>query len=164
MPPRTTQAAQPACKDCLTSGITAKRPVPHPGPRCATHHRAVIHARRAAAHEKRVQAVYALEPGDYWKIYAAQNGVCAICGPRSGRSGKTRRLSVDHNHETNEVRGLLCRTCNDILGLYRDDPAIFARGAEYLLNPPARTVLITNERTFRLRASEPNSVEAIPGD
>ena len=49
-----------------------------------------------------------------------QNGVCAICGnPETATShGTIRRLSVDHDHETGEVRGLLCSKCNFALGLF----------------------------------------------
>jgi hypothetical protein len=35
----------------------------------------------------------------------------------------------------------LCMTCNDFLGLIQDDPDIFERGKQYLLDPPARKVL-----------------------
>ena len=70
-----------------------------------------------------------------------QHGLCAICGPWTGRRGVTRSLSVDHDHRTGEVRGLLCRTCNDIIGLWRDNPNVFKRALEYLVNPPARRVL-----------------------
>lgn len=133
--------ADRGCKDCIAEGITTTRPTPHPGPRCVSHHRAVKAARRADTHEKRVQATYGLLEGQYDAIYAHQGGVCAICGPVTGRNGKTRRLSVDHNHDTGEVRGLLCRPCNTLVGMFRDDPSTFLRGAEYLVHPPARKVL-----------------------
>lgn len=85
--------------------------------------------------------VYGLLPGEYDQLYEAQDGLCGICGPKTGRRGVKRKLSVDHNHETDEVRGLLCMTCNDFLGLIQDDPDIFERGKQYLLDPPARKVL-----------------------
>lgn len=126
------------CKDCKAEGISTLRPAPFPGPRCTTHHRVVVKTRKARQHERRVQDVYGLAPGDYDRLLAIQNGLCAICGPVSGRKGGTRRLSVDHDHVTGHVRGLLCMSCNDILGLYHDDPNVFIRGARYLLNPPAQ--------------------------
>jgi hypothetical protein len=46
-----------------------------------------------------------------------QGGVCAVKG-----CGNYGRLLIDHNHETGEVRGLLCYSCNTALGLSRDDP------------------------------------------
>ena len=51
-------------------------------------------------------------------------------------NGRTRRLSVDHDHKTGKVRGLLCRPCNNHLGLARDDVDYFRRGIEYLEDPP----------------------------
>ncbi|MFG3137664.1 endonuclease VII domain-containing protein [Streptomyces sp. NPDC048211] len=132
------------CKDCVTDWAgfpppaAKQRPAPHPGPRCATHWRAEKKRRSAAAHEASVQRTYGLKPGQYEQLYEAQGGTCAIC-PRA--TGATRRLSVDHDHKTGEVRGLLCRPCNDMLGHARDDWAMFAKAARYLTNPPAREVL-----------------------
>jgi hypothetical protein len=134
------------CKDCQAEAGEApiKRPraAPYPGPRCTTHHRAARKARKAATHDKRVQQVYGLPPGGYAALLAAQGGVCAGCGPRTGRNGTAgRRLAVDHNHVTGEVRGLLCSTCNRAIGDFRDDPMTLFRLALYLINPPARGVV-----------------------
>ncbi|WP_432001195.1 endonuclease VII domain-containing protein [Streptomyces sioyaensis] len=125
------------CKDCFWPPEAPKtqRPAPHPGPRCATHWRAEQKRRKEAAHDAWVQRVYGLGAGDYHRLYDLQNGVCAIC---QRATGKTRRLSVDHDHETGLVRGLLCRPCNSMLGHGRDDPKFFGRAATYLFQPPAR--------------------------
>ena len=45
---------------------------------------------------------------EYTELLEKQGGGCAICESRP----KTRRLHVDHNHKTGEVRGLLCMRCN----------------------------------------------------
>ncbi len=50
----------------------------------------------------------------YDSLLASQDGVCAICG----NPPKKRRLSVDHNHRTGQVRGLLCFRCNRQLSTY----------------------------------------------
>lgn len=64
-------------------------------------------------------------------MVAAQNGVCAICG--NGETSKRQRsLSVDHDHETGAVRGLLCNRCNPMLGYARDDIAILQAAISYL--------------------------------
>jgi hypothetical protein len=44
----------------------------------------------------------------YEKMLEDQDGHCALCPG----TGKTRRLHVDHDHKTGEVRGLLCYRCN----------------------------------------------------
>ena len=47
---------------------------------------------------------------DYNKMFEQQKGKCAIC--KRHQNNLTRTLSVDHNHKTNQVRALLCVTCN----------------------------------------------------
>lgn len=58
---------------------------------------------------------------EYDKMLKEQKGVCAICG-KINKSGN--RLSVDHNHLTGRVRGLLCTTCNSALGFFDGDGGI----------------------------------------
>ena len=127
------------CKDCLSEGVTTKRPAPHPGPRCKTHHRAEVKRRREAAWEKRMLATYGITADEYWAIYEAQGGRCYIC---RRATGKAKKLAVDHDHLTGEVRGLLDLRCNrNVLGHSRDDVEFFKRAIEYLENPPARAVI-----------------------
>lgn len=90
------------------------------------------------AHRARVAKVYGIEPEDYDRLYAAQGGRCAIC---RRATGKTRRLSVDHDHISGRVRGLLCKPCNQMLGHARDDVDFFYRAMRYLIDPPADSVL-----------------------
>lgn len=111
-----------------------KRPTPYPGPRCATHHRAVKAARKEVQHARHVASAYGLGDGQYEQLYASQNGTCAIC---KRAKGITKKLSVDHDHKTGYVRGLLCGPCNKILGHLRDDPELAYGIYKYLKNPPA---------------------------
>ena len=39
---------------------------------------------------------------------------------------------VDHDHETGDVRGVLCNPCNIILGKAKDNPDILKNAANYL--------------------------------
>lgn len=139
------------CKDC-DPDTKRPRPAPHQGPRCTTHHREFRKRARQVKHEGHVTRTYGLGPGDYGALEAYQReqiraeypeatGVCWICGPWSGRNGATKRLPVDHDHQTEEVRGLLCTDCNRMLGHARDRPEMFQRAMLYLINPPARGVL-----------------------
>jgi hypothetical protein len=127
------------CKDCLAEGITTKRKTPHPGPRCSSHHRARRSLTRNTSWERRLMALYSLLVEEFWKIYEHQGRRCFVCQRATGM-GK-RRLSVDHCHSTGFVRGLLCSTCNKMLGHLRDDPEAFRRAAKYLEDPPAWAVI-----------------------
>ena len=42
----------------------------------------------------------------------AQGGLCYLCGLTNYMRGSNKALAADHNHETEEPRGLLCCTCN----------------------------------------------------
>lgn len=72
---------------------------------------------------------------EYDAQYKRQGGVCAICGLTHGRSlmGRSKDLAIDHDHQTNELRGLLCDDCNIGLGIFRDDPERLLVAAWYLL-------------------------------
>jgi len=125
------------CKDCPGGGAKP-RPAPHPGPRCATHHRAEKRRLKEASHARRVALVYGLRDGQYEELYAAQGGVCAIC---ERAKGTVKKLAVDHDHKTGYVRGLLCGPCNSILGHLRDDILTASRLLLYLTEPPAFDVI-----------------------
>lgn len=58
----------------------------------------------AAAHASRVEKLYGLSGDDYEALLRYQGGRCYICR----RVPRTKRLAVDHDHRTGEVRGLLC--------------------------------------------------------
>ncbi|MFD7336646.1 endonuclease VII domain-containing protein [Streptomyces violascens] len=90
-------------------------------------------ARSKASHETRVQQTYGLGPGEYDALFAAQGGRCAICA-----GTRKQRLSVDHCHRSQLVRGLLCRMCNGrLLTAARDRPETLRAAASYLEDPPA---------------------------
>jgi hypothetical protein len=74
------------------------------------------------------KCVYKISLEDYNKLVESQNNLCAICGGTNSRA-----LEIDHNHETNEIRGLLCFNCNTALGLLREDKNILMNMIDYLL-------------------------------
>lgn len=59
---------------------------------------------------------YGITLEQYNKLLAAQNGICVLCGKKDAYKNKGRNLFVDHNHQTNVVRGLLCSRCNTMIG------------------------------------------------
>jgi hypothetical protein len=65
------------------------------------------------SHKQR-QLNYGITPEYYRALLLAQNGVCALCGEPETQTlkGTLISLSVDHDHKTGKVRGLLCIRCN----------------------------------------------------
>jgi hypothetical protein len=135
------------CKDCRAEGVATKRPAPHPGPRCATHHRAWRHRQRAQAHGRRLVADFGITSEQYWAIYAAQNGKCFIC---QVATGKSKRLAVEHDHTLCDdhppengcprcIRGLTCSRCNRLIAFLGVDA--LCRAIQLLTDPPARRLL-----------------------
>jgi len=81
--------------------------------------------------ESRVKS-YGLTLEDYDNLLKNQGGGCAICGSKTPKTPRNGRFCVDHNHETNEIRGLLCAPCNRGLGLFGDSPQVLSRAVQYL--------------------------------
>ena len=73
---------------------------------------------------------YNLTPEQYDEMYSNQHGRCAICGVH--QSELAFNLAVDHDHETGEVRGLLCRKCNSGIGYFKDDMELINKALDYL--------------------------------
>lgn len=117
------------CKDCKPN---SKRPIGDDG-LCATHRRERKNRASRMAWEARIKRTYGIDADTYHELLRLQGGKCFIC---QRATGKSKRLSVDHDHRSGEVRGLLCSTCNNVLGHVRDDPAAFRRAHDYLTDPP----------------------------
>lgn len=80
-------------------------------------------------HQKRrwsLKVKYNLTLEDYNKMYKQQNGCCQICGKHE------EILDVDHNHQTGEVRALLCRACNTLTGQVENRGDLINKIIKYL--------------------------------
>lgn len=75
---------------------------------------------------------YGLTIESYDAMLTAQGGRCAVCKDEGNKQSRWNRMSVDHDHTTGKVRGLLCDNCNRALGLLRDDPELVDEAAAYL--------------------------------
>lgn len=82
---------------------------------------------------------FKLTPEDYDRILLGQNGACAICGTTQCREGFL--FCVDHDHRTGTVRGLLCTSCNLLLGLARDSKKTLRSAIRYLNNSQRRQLI-----------------------
>jgi len=117
-----------SCKAC---GAAAKREREHANPEGARNIKLLWH--------------YGITLEYYQQKLAEQNGTCYICRqPETqidGRYGKVLALAVDHDHSCCPgkrscgkcLRGLICKRCNQTLGLVNDNPEILRAMVEYLI-------------------------------
>lgn len=81
--------------------------------------------------DRYLKATYGITHADYLRMLEEQDGCCAICDtPAIDLYHGV--LDVDHNHETGEVRGLLCNSCNRLLGFAGDSKERLKRAVVYL--------------------------------
>lgn len=88
---------------------------------------------RKAQPERALNAYYKYKYGITWEQYkqmlADQNGLCALCEKTDGAG---RRLSVDHDHDTGFIRGLLCVNCNAAIGGFGESVQLLQKAIEYI--------------------------------
>lgn len=78
----------------------------------------------------RIKRFYGITEAAYTEIYKKQEGKCAIC--KAELEFRSKFTHIDHNHETLEVRGLLCHPCNTAIGLLKEDETIIINAFKYL--------------------------------
>ena len=86
-------------------------------------------ARKAQAAKRAVDPGYQHRIGIYNALVTLQGGeFCLICGAGPG----AKRLNIDHDHATDEIRGLLCDKCNRLLGAANDRVEVLEAVINYL--------------------------------
>lgn len=81
-----------------------------------------------------LKRTYNMTYQEWQEMFDKQGGKCAICGSKGFYLNKNAQLKlvVDHDHETGEVRGMLCHNCNRALGLLQDSERILSASIKYL--------------------------------
>ena len=91
---------------------------------------------REEINTKEIIRVHKLTHEIYEKMFKEQDHKCKICNKPETRAGRVpgtiARMTVDHCHETNRVRGLLCARCNAMIGFANDDIDILESAIIYL--------------------------------
>ncbi|MHA1410550.1 MAG: endonuclease VII domain-containing protein [Candidatus Odinarchaeia archaeon] len=77
--------------------------------------------------ERKIKNKFGVTMEEYDKILREQKEKCAICGKKPKM-----RLSIDHNHKTGKVRGLLCYNCNAGIGMFREDTSLMKKAIKYM--------------------------------
>lgn len=97
------------------------------------------------AFKHKLKSEFNLSVEAYEALMEKQNYSCAICGRHEDGFG--RRLHLDVDHHTGELRGGLCYTCNrNLIGQHRD-PELFRKAALYLEGPFTNTFV--NEKHYK---------------
>lgn len=124
---------------CTFCGITVPVERLHRAPRgsgyqvhdwCSDCHVPRRKAQLAERNRRFQMAKYDLTVEEFDAMLQEQGYKCAIC--RREQCPSYGILSVDHDHSTGSVRGLLCASCNKGLGFYLDDPLLLEAAAQYL--------------------------------
>lgn len=125
-------------KQCRTCGnvkprsefYLAAKGMPGLRPDCIPCHKTKRRANYLAAggkdvpYEQVLKREYGITLADYNALLRRQAHRCAICRRPEQvkyRNGEVRRLSVDHDHVTKTVRGLLCHRCNILVWAFEDN-------------------------------------------
>lgn len=86
--------------------------------------------------EQHLKYKYGVSPEEFLEALESQNGNCAICEISLPDlfiyENRRRGYAIDHNHQTGEFRGILCLSCNTLLGMAKDDPEILKEAILYL--------------------------------
>jgi len=92
---------------------------------------------------EKLQRAYGITPEEFLVQLEIQDGKCACCGKQmlltyeDGRHPD--KAVVDHNHDTGELRGILCNSCNRAIGGLGDTVEGVRKALTYLENPVWRT-------------------------
>lgn len=96
-----------------------------------------IQGREASKKEKarwyNIKRLYGITQDDYLQLLHEQDGKCGIC--KRDHTEFTKALSVDHDHKSLEIRGLLCHFCNSRFLGRHTRPELFRSAYEYLISP-----------------------------
>lgn len=77
----------------------------------------------------KLEKKYGITIEDYNSMLDSQGNLCYICRNTFDEQNKPH---VDHNHETGEVRKLLCHSCNTAIGHLKEDVDIMKKAIEYI--------------------------------
>lgn len=111
-------------------------------------------ARRDYSRKYYRQSKYGLTPEEYELMRAEQDDKCAICNEAEIDTwrGHVKDLAVDHDHNTGQVRGLLCAQCNTGIGKFKDNPELLKAAIAYL-----ETGRTSDQRGIPLQSSQASS-------
>lgn len=96
---------------------------------------------RSCIQDKNIELKYGLTRLDYELILNKQEERCAICRNVLDNTGYFRDACVDHDHSSGNVRGILCKGCNNGLGAFRDSIPKLEQAISYLYESKKTQIL-----------------------
>ena len=121
-------AKDPDYRNKIDEGNNAWAEANRPKINARVRHRRANNPKVAEAElRRRLLRTYGITLDDYYAMVGRQDGLCGLC-----RRRPRDKLCVDHSHETDLLRLLLCRRCNAGLGNFGDDPDLMLAGFAYL--------------------------------
>lgn len=103
--------------------------------------------KREKAREYHLKRLYGIDLEGYNKLLKEQDHRCYICNKHENEFKK--KLHVDHNHSTGEIRGLLCYNCNHNIVRKTTDPEIALKLYQYLQKHTGLFVPVKTKKTKR---------------
>lgn len=119
--PRRERHREPAVQQAYRQGYDARRRAANP--------EGFAWWRRQGRYGAQLKRSYGITWPEWEAMYVAQGGRCACCWAAAA-------TDVDHCHDTNQVRGLLCMACNLMLGHAQDDTTRLLAAVAYLRAAP----------------------------
>lgn len=80
--------------------------------------------------EMNIKSKFIITMDQYHQLFKNQNNKCAICGDI------LKKAHIDHDHNTGEIRGILCSHCNVGLGYFKENKLILESAINYIHNYP----------------------------
>lgn len=102
---------------------------------------------------------YGITQAEWEDILKKQAYLCAICSTNT--SGK-REWSLDHDHTTGVIRGILCGRCNTMIGFAKDSPVILRAAASYLELDRKNAKTVISEKKSSTQPDESQQKPEIP--
>lgn len=132
---------QGACSSCGGSTSTTKARICIS---CRKDERTRLIPKAEYARRWNMKRKYGLSDEEFGLLWQAFSGKCGIClcnlSMPSRKRGQPRNAAViDHNHNTGNLRGLLCNSCNKALGLFNDSVLLLRNATKWLENANEKT-------------------------
>jgi len=117
------------CKECCRRKIADKIAKESPEQKRIRLDKMKTYAKNnAAVIRKKSWKAKGIDPDKAEAYYQSHHGTCDLCG----LTDKGRALAVDHCHKTGIIRGMLCTNCNRAIGMFKDDPDLMIKAANYV--------------------------------